>query len=128
MSEVEKSPSRPPRWSPSARLYLLGAIILAAGWITGAVIFVTAGGDEPGGDLAYGVGWERKYAFQLERMGGKAAVMGDELSQWFSSLWSGRRLGFTVAILFTVAACLCFLIARGLSLAAADEQPGDDAA
>ena len=128
MSEGEKLASIRKRWSLPARLYLLGAFILAAGWIAGILIFVTAGAEEPGGDLAYGTGWERRYAFQLERIGGKAAVMADELTQWFSALWHGRRLAFTMAFLCTGLALLCFLIARGVSVWTASdqpEQPGD---
>lgn len=125
MSEVEKQSSIRKRWSLPARLYLLGAFILAAGWLAGTLIFVTAGADEPRGDLAYGPGWEKKYSFQLERIGGKAAVMADEFSQWFSALWQGRQLAFTVAILGTALALLCFVLARGLSAWPADEQPGD---
>lgn len=125
MSEVENLASVRKRWSLPARFYLLGVFILVAGWIAGIWIIVNAGADAATGDLAYGVGWERQYAFQMQRMGGKAAVMADEFSQWFSGLWQGRQLGLTVAILGTIAALLCFLIARGVSMWAAND-PGDE--
>ena len=124
MSEAEKQSPSPKPWSLPARLYLLGAFILVAGWLTASLVYVTAGADEPRGDLAYGTGWERQYTFQLERIGGKAAVFTDEFSQWFSALWQGRQLAFTVAILGTGLALLCFALARGLSAWPADDQPG----
>jgi hypothetical protein len=92
-------------------LRLAGAVLLAAGWLAGLVIFVAAREDAPTGDLAYGIGWERRYSFQMERFGGKAAVMADDLAEWFSALWHGQKLAYTVAVLCTGAALLCFLLA-----------------
>ncbi|MBB1634592.1 hypothetical protein [Cupriavidus sp. UME77] len=117
MSNAEQRQAPGKRWPLPARIYLLGAVILAAGWIAGVLIYLLAASGEAG-DLAYGPGWQRQYDFQLERIGGKAAVLAAEFSQWFSDLWHGRQLAFTVAILCTGIALLCFLVARELSLAA----------
>ncbi len=130
MSDIEKQQSQQSQQSPEkrrslpARLYLLGAFILAAGWIAGALIYMTAAAGD-GGDLAYGAGYDRQYEFELERIGGKAAVLAAEFSQWFSDLWHGRQLAFTVAILCTAVAFLCFLVAREMSLLARHEQAGN---
>lgn len=124
MNDAETPHSTGKRRSLPARVYLLGAVILAAGWIAGILSYLRAA-DDTSGDLAYGPGWDRQYEFQLERIGGKAAVLAAEFSQWFADLWHGRRLAFTVAILCTGAAFLCFLVARELALAAAHERPGD---
>ncbi|MGO4157820.1 hypothetical protein [Cupriavidus sp. YAF13] len=45
-------------------------------------------------------------------------MLAAEFSQWFSDLWHGKQLAFTVAILCTGIALLCFFVARELSLAA----------
>lgn len=121
MREVEKRAPPPNRCSLPARLYLVGGCILAAGWLAGTLIYFNASADAPAGDLAYGIGWEKRYAFQLQRFGGQAAVLADEFSQWFSALWHGRQLAFTVATLCTGIALLCFLVARGLSAGNRDD-------
>ncbi len=115
MSDAQQRHAQGKRWSLPARIYLLGAVILAAGWIGGVLIYLSAASDEAG-DLAYGPGWKRQYDFQLERIGGKAAVLAAEFSQWFSDLWHGRQLAFTVAILCTAIAILCCFVAREMSL------------
>ncbi|WP_416050953.1 hypothetical protein [Cupriavidus basilensis] len=117
MSNAEQRQAPGKHGSLPARIYLLGAVILAAGWIAGVLIYLSAARDEAG-DLAYGPGWQRQYDFQLERIGGKAAVLAAEFAQWFSDLWHGRQLAFTVAILCTGIALLCFFVAREMSLAA----------
>ncbi|QOT80372.1 hypothetical protein [Cupriavidus basilensis] len=117
MTNAEQRQAPGKRWPLPARIYLLGAVILAAGWIAGVLIYLSAARDEAG-DLAYGPGWQRQYDFQLERIGGKAAVLAAEFSQWFSDLWHGRQLAVTVAILCTGIALLCFFVAREMSLAA----------
>ena len=43
-------------------------------------------------------------------------MLAAEFSQWFSDLWHGRQLAFTVAILCTAIAILCFFVAREMSL------------
>ena len=54
----------------------------------------------------------KRYYFDLERIGGKSAVLQAELVDWFGSLWQGRRLAWTVAILSSGASLLCFLASR----------------
>jgi hypothetical protein len=49
---------------------------------------------------------------QLERFGGKSAVVFDEINRWLASLWVGRRLGVTIIAISLVAAGLLFWIAR----------------
>ncbi|MGO4330229.1 hypothetical protein AB4Z48_02025 [Cupriavidus sp. 2TAF22] len=118
MNETETPPPARKRLTLPARLYLLGAVILGAGWIGAALIYLNAAREEASADLLYGPGWQRQYDFQLERIGGKAAVLAAEFSQWFGGLWHGRQLAITLAILATAAALLCFAVAREVALAA----------
>ena len=109
------------------RLHLVGAAILLAGWIGAAAIYANAG-DESGDALGYefvdGVAYpilayeSKSYRHDLERFGGKAAIMADDFNRWFSGLWIGKRLAYTLATLATGAALACFLTAR--------RRPGDD--
>ena len=51
MSNAEQRQAPGKRWPLPARIYLLGAVILAAGWIAGVLIYLSAARDEAG-DLA----------------------------------------------------------------------------
>ncbi|MBS1230080.1 MAG: hypothetical protein H6R17_3357 [Proteobacteria bacterium] len=103
------------------RLHLVGAAILLAGWIGAAAIYVNAG-DESGDALGYefvnGVAYpiqayeSKAYRHDLERFGGKAAIMADDFNRWFSGLWVGKHLAYTLATLASGGALLCFLAAR----------------
>ena len=105
------------------RLYLIGTIILLAGWIGAAAIYATAA-DENSDALGYefvdGVAYpipayeSKKYRHDLERFGGKAAIMADDLNRWFAGLWVGRHLAYTLATLASGAALACFVAARRL--------------
>ena len=105
------------------RLYLAGAAILLAGWVGAAAIY-TGSSDENSDALGYefvdGVAYpilayeSKSYRHDLERFGGKAAIMADDFNRWFSGLWIGKRLAYTLATLATGAALACFLTARRL--------------
>jgi len=109
------------------RLYLAGATILLAGWIGAAAIYASAP-DEDSDALGYefvnGVAYpilayeSKAYRHDLERFGGKAAIMADDFNRWFSGLWVGKHLAYTLATLASGGALLCFLVAR--------RRPGDD--
>jgi len=47
---------------------------------------------------------------QLERLGGRASVRTAEFDQWLSSLWHGRRLAATLAVLGLVVGGACWRI------------------
>ena len=48
----------------------------------------------------------------LQMYGGKAAVLADHINRWLDSLWQGRTLAFTVAVLSALAAFAFLLAAR----------------
>ena len=105
------------------RLYLTGSAILLAGWIGATAIYATASdddGDALGYEFVDGVAYpilayeSKSYRHDLERFGGKAAVMADDLNRWFSGLWIGKHLAYTLATLASAAALACFLTARRL--------------
>ena len=39
----------------------------------------------------------KRYARELQRFGGKASVVFDDLMRWFDAGWHGRELGVTIA-------------------------------
>ncbi len=81
-----------------ATLRLIGLVILVLGLLSAVAIFahsvpatVTVGLDD-------GVPDKREMV-QIEQFGGKGNLVAIEITTWFSSLWHGRRLAYTVAVL-----------------------------
>jgi len=109
--------------SPRTNLYLISAIILVAGLGSAAFIYQAAVND-PGnasgyeviGGFVYSNNGEnsKRYIHDLERFGGKAAVLSDEFMRWFDGLWHGKSLAWTVACI-TIFLSLCFFVAANLS-------------
>ena len=54
----------------------------------------------------------RTYNRDLERFGGKAAVLFDELNRWFAGLWRGKALATTVASISVFVALVLFAAAK----------------
>jgi hypothetical protein len=106
------------------RLYLIGAFILLTGLIGAVSIYLMAtddSSDAVGYEFVDGKAYpilaneSKTYRHDLERFGGKAAVMADDLNRWFTGLWKGKRLAITLAVLSTGAALAFFWAARRLS-------------
>ena len=103
------------------RLYLAAFVVLLSGLLVGAAIYLFAA-DEPAdptayvivGDTAYPVDptTSKAYVRQLERFGGKAAVLFDEWNRWFAGLWRGKQLGITIASLGAFATLVLFAAGR----------------
>jgi len=110
------------------RLYLIGALVLALGLGSAALIYANAednadvalGYDMVNG-VAYPISTKDSKAFQrdVRLYGGKFALLSDELSDWFGSLWRGKRLAFTVA-------ALSVLLSAGLVVVANASGPDSD--
>jgi hypothetical protein len=54
------------------------------------------------------------YTRDLARFGGKAAILFDDLNQWFAGLWEGRALARTILWISVIASLAVFLAARYL--------------
>ena len=90
--------------SARRRPLYIALAILAVGWGIGiSDNLTTADEDSLPFELTTG---SRHYVNQLERLGGKSAVFYQELSDGFSSLWHGSRLGITIGVL----SCLVALV------------------
>jgi hypothetical protein len=93
------------------RLRLGALVILALGLASALGIYLAAGDASPSAALAEMHG-SKPYVRQLERFGGKAAVLFDEFNRWFAGLWEGRQLGITVAWITLGLAAAIALVAR----------------
>lgn len=105
------------------RLYAVSLAILIVGLCSATVIFFLAEELPDDGDgyvivdgKAYPAGTykSKRYVRDLERYGGKANVIFDELNRWFESLWRGKKLGITLGWLSAAASLGLFLLARYL--------------
>ena len=101
----------PVRHPPRQRLYRAGLVILVVGLVSAALIYVRAP-EDPNADAARAIASGRAYEYNIERIGGKAAVYTARFNQWLGARWHGKSLAGTVAVLSVVLALLCFLLAR----------------
>lgn len=95
---------------------LIAGIVLIVGLAIAATIYVTAE-EEPELSTSYVIVMDpamtKTYVRDLQRFGGKAAVLFDEFNRWFAARWHGRALGVTVAwISIGVAALLYWISGR----------------
>jgi len=101
------------------RLRAIIAAVWIAGWTSAAVIYVTARppAANPLGDPED----TKSYLREMELYGGKANLLAYDIREWLASLWHGRRLAATVAVLTAVAALLIWFFGRPMP----DENPED---
>ena len=85
------------------RYRVVAAAILAVGWAIALVVYVTASPVIENPEVEE-IEHSKAYLRQTEMIGGKAAVLGDELREWFDSLWHGQRLAFTIAAITAIVA------------------------
>ena len=104
------------------RIYYAGVSILIAGLIGAALIYLLSA-DDTGRSAEIEFAYPRAYEFQIERIGGKAAVYAVRFNEWFISLWHGRQLALTVAVLAIAIALACFWVGR--RMAATEHDDGD---
>ena len=100
------------------RFSIAAILVLISGLLVGAAIYFTAPEAEPSaytivGDTAYAYdpATSKSYVSQLQRFGGKTAVLFDDINRWFASLWVGRALGVTIAWISVAVALALFWIA-----------------
>jgi len=66
----------------------------------------------------------KRYRRDLEMFGGKAMVLADDFYHWFSSLWKGKRLATTLAVVTIAGSLIGFHLARRQNdSASTDEKP-----
>jgi len=92
--------------NPRTFLYLLSCIILVVGLGSAAAIY-RAAANTPNSVLGYAEADgsvypvmpedSRAYLRNMELYGGKANVLADQLRRWFTGLWQGTSLAYTIA-------------------------------
>jgi len=98
-----------------ARLYFCSAVVLLLGLAGALLIYATASDAPETGEVFYdSPQLSKKYVRELERFGGKQAVIFDEIGRWLDERFSGRALGVTIGWLSAIVALALFLFARWL--------------
>ena len=89
--------------TPHSRHRTVAAAILAVGWAIALGVYVSATPVVENPEVE-DIEHSKAYLRQTEMIGGKAAVLGNDLREWFDSLWNGQRLAFTIAVMTIVVA------------------------
>ncbi|HIJ81337.1 MAG TPA: hypothetical protein HPP76_06490 [Desulfuromonadales bacterium] len=88
------------------------AVILLSGISSSGILYLTAGEISPSPLESFEQ--SKRFANEVERMGGKVSVFANGLSKWFSSLWQGEMLAFTIAGFTLFIAAVYYLLASAL--------------
>lgn len=110
MADDKQNESSAKPWDRPSKI---AVVMLIVGLATSVAVYLTAAPDED--DPLHDFEQTKKYFADVERAGGKTALFSAELSRWFSGLWHGQSLAFTIAILTTVAAVGYVFVARRLA-------------
>jgi len=101
--------------------YCLGVLIWLGG-IAAAIWISNNADDDTSGVIAYEfvdgqshpvlAGDSKIYRRDLERFGGKQAILLDDIARWFAGLWHGRRLAMLLVIASGAIALSLFWLAE----------------
>jgi hypothetical protein len=105
------------------RLTLCSIIVAVVGLCSALLIYLTAAEDMDGDEAfefvmidgkAYPIplASNKMYQRELQRFGGKAAVLFDDFNRWFAALWRGKSLAVTVIWITAFISLGLFLLAR----------------
>lgn len=98
-----------------ARLYAWGTGVLLAGLLAAELVYFLSPDDEAGADAAAAIARGRMYQHNVELVGGKGALLAQRFGEWFATLWHGRPLAYTIAVIGLGIAAACFVAARLLA-------------
>jgi hypothetical protein len=84
------------------RRIAIAAVIAVVGGLGGLTLWAFAPPEDE--NLLEAYEQSKRYQANLERVGGKAAVLGDEIQRWLASLFHGPNLGLTICALSLVVA------------------------
>jgi hypothetical protein len=112
------------RVDPLRRCCLVTACILLVGLGAAVAIYLTAAEipDNPFADYEQ----SKRFSYEVQRMGGKMALVANDASAWFDALWQGRQLAWTVACITLVIALGYYVVTSGIQPGGQGEGPHDD--
>jgi hypothetical protein len=95
------------------RVHLIAVLIFLSGMSASAAIYFSAE-DSSNNTFVDQFENSKLYRHNLEVIGGKMNVLADEFSRWFISLWHGRSLALTVAVITVFLSFTLFIVASYL--------------
>jgi hypothetical protein len=101
--------SSSPRWPRHTIAYYCSVAVLLVGLVAAVFVYFFAN-DNNDLDAADELANARMYQHNLEVIGGKFAVYLDEFNRWFASLWHGKSLAYTIAVIAIATAAVCFWV------------------
>ena len=87
--------------------------MLLAGFCSAVVVYLTAGNPEEN-PLIDQLENSKVYRRSLELYGGKANLLAEQFTRWFDTLWHGKTLAFTIAVISAAVAALYYFFAAPL--------------
>jgi hypothetical protein len=107
-----KRQSPPAKQPPSLHtlMYYSGVAILFIG-LLGAELIYYFTTDDDAAELAGQLTRVKAYEHNVQVIGGNFSLYAARLGEWFSGLWQGRELAYTVAVLSVAIAAACFVLA-----------------
>ena len=119
------------------RLMICSVVVAVVGLLGALLIYLTAGEDRERDENVqmiiadgkiYRIPLEntKMYRRDLQRFGGNAAVLFDDLHRWFTGLWRGRSLAITVAWITAGVSLGLFLFARQILYDPSSDDRADD--
>ena len=108
-SKRQSTPSRQPT-SLHTLMYYSGVAILFIGLLGAELIYYFAT-DDDAAELAGQLTRGKAYEHNVQVIGGNFSLYAARLGEWFSGLWQGRQLAYTVAVLSVAISAVCFVIA-----------------
>jgi hypothetical protein len=106
------------------RVNAAAVIVLVVGFASVLAIFFSRQDTNPaivGYEIVNGVSYpvkpeeDRQYEYQVERLGGKMGWAMVQFNDWFSGLWQGRTLAYTIAVLTLGSAGVLRFVAREIT-------------
>lgn len=93
--------------------YGITALILITGWSAAGVVYLRAEriAENPFEEFEN----SKRFLNSVERMGGKSALLANNMSKWFSGLWQGEQLAVTLAIVTILIAFCYYFIASNIA-------------
>jgi len=97
--------------NPMKRCNLVTAGMLLLGLGTAVTIYLTAEEipDNPFAEYEQ----SKRFSHEVQRMGGKMALVANDAGAWFAGLWQGKQLAWTVACITMLIALVYYVIASG---------------
>ena len=87
-------------------------LVLVIGLSVGAAVYFFSP-EQDESMVMYEIAASKQYNRQLQRFGGKASVLFDEIQTWVAARWQGKQLGVTIGWISIGAALVLYFAGRG---------------